>query len=166
MVKVGIVANEKNGYSNYIAGLLESHLENHYEVSVGFIKKVNPELFVHERFDILIIGDDFNNTIPSLETRVWLKLYARYSTGINQRVDKIFVYCIGLSDRNVKSDWIEFLSSHLNLKEISIQITHLEHVSLIDPSSTTQDRINKVLRGISEDLVQSLHKQIKNVYEK
>ena len=117
-MKLWIIYKEGIGFSKLIAGMLQDRLEDYIDVSVGTANKIDPAFLVEEKIDYLIIGDNINEAIPSLEIQNWLLKYNEIAKKSNLIIKAISSYYVTLTDIQVEPSWIEFLQNKVNAEKI------------------------------------------------
>ena len=136
-----------------IAEYLQDYLGNDFDVFVGNINKIDPNLLIEDNLDALIIGDLAGEIIPSLEIQNWLINFSKTIENYNFQIKNLSVYCIGLTDLNIEALWIEFLQNRLNINNIFPPLLHLN----LDKSNLSlEDSAIELIRNYSNDLKKDL----------
>jgi len=125
-VKLWIIYKEGIGFSMVIAEMLQDHLEDYIDVSVGNAKKIDPAFLVEERLDYLIIGDAISGTIPNLEIHNWLNKFWEISKKRNLIVKAISGFYVTLADISVQPLWVDFLQDNVKAEIIYPLILRLK----------------------------------------
>ncbi len=125
-MKLWIIYKNGISFSKIIAEMLQDHLEDYIDVDVGKVKKIDPAFLLEEKFDYLIIGDIWNEEIPSMETQKWLLKYWEISRKKKVSLKAISGFYIALTDNNVGPFWVEFLHDNVKAEIIYPPILRLK----------------------------------------
>lgn len=125
-MKLWIIYKEGIGFSRIIAEMLQDHLEDYIDVSVGNAKKIDPAFLVEERLDYLIIGDIVSEVIPSLEIQDWLIKYWEIAKKSNLFIKAISGFYVMLAKNTAEPSWVEFLQGNVNTLKIYPPILRLK----------------------------------------
>ena len=125
-----------------IADMIQDHLEDYLDISVGNAKKIDPAFLVEERLEYLIIGDVISDLTPSAEIKNWLFKYKEISKNKNLNIKGASGFYVAMNDVSVQPSWAEFLKDNvkteiihppilllkLNKTEFSLQNGSLESI--------------------------------------
>ena len=125
-MKLWILHRNEISYTKLIAEYLQDYLDNDFDVFVGNVDKIDPNFLIEDDLDFLIIGDITGEIIPSIEIQNWLVNFSKTMKNHNFQIKNLSVYCIGLTDLNIESLWIEFLQKKLNINNIFPPLLHLK----------------------------------------
>jgi hypothetical protein len=120
-----IIYKDGIGFTKFIAEILQDHLEDYIDVSVGTAGKIDPTFLVEEELDFLIIGDILSETRPSMEIQRWLLKYKEISKKKNLIVKGISGFCVEMKDTSVEPFWAEFFCDNVKTEMIYPPILHL-----------------------------------------
>jgi len=125
-MKLWIIYKNGIGFSKIIAEMLQDRLDDYIDVDVGNANKIDPAFLVEEELNYLIIGDDINKAIPSLEIQNWLLKFVEISKKSNLIIKAISSYYVTLADIIVELSWMEFLQENVNAEIVYPPILHLK----------------------------------------
>ena len=117
-MKLWIIYKNGIGFSKIIAEMLQDRLDDYIDVDVGNANKIDPAFLVEEELNYLIIGDDINKAIPSLEIQNWLLKFVEISKKSNLIIKAISSYYVTLADIQVEPSWMEFLQENVNAEKV------------------------------------------------
>ncbi len=117
-MKLWIIYKNGIGFSKIIAEMLQDRLDDYIDVDVGNANKIDPAFLVEEELNYLIIGDDINKAIPSLEIQNWLLKFVEISKKSNLIIKAISSYYVTLADIQVELSWMEFLQENVNAEKV------------------------------------------------
>jgi len=136
-----------------IAEYLQDYLDNDFDIFVGNVNKIDPNLLIEDNLDALIIGDIVGEIIPSIEIQNWLINFYKTIENYNFQIKNLSVYCIGLTDLNIESLWIEFIQKYLNINNIFPPLLHLK---LSKSNLKLEDNAIELIKKYSNDLKKDL----------
>jgi len=99
--------------------MIQDHLEDYIDVSVGNANKIYPTFLIEEKLDFLIIGDIISKTIHSLEIQNWLIKYWEFSKSKDLNIKAISGFYVAPTEINIEPFWVEFLHDNVRT-EINI----------------------------------------------
>ena len=117
-MKLWIIYKEGFSFSKMIADMIQDHLEDYLDISVGNAKKIDPAFLVEERLDYLIIGDVISDLIPSAEIQNWLFKYKEISNSKNLTIKVASGFYVAMNDVSVQTLWSEFFQDNVKAEII------------------------------------------------
>ena len=109
-----------------IAEMLQDHLEDYLDVSVGNAKKIDPSFLVEERVDYLIIGDVISGTSLNLEIQNWLLKFWEISKKRDLNLKLVSGFYVVLTDNSIHPLWVDFLQDNVKAENIYPPILRLK----------------------------------------
>ena len=145
--------------------MIQDHLEDYIDVSVGNANKIDPAFLVEENLDCLIIGDVLSKEIPSSEIQNWLLKYREISNSNNLIVKAVSGFYIAPSDIKIEPFWIESLQENTNAEMIYPPILSLKlNKGELALENEALDLIKEYSNDFIEFLINDKKKNKKEVY--
>ncbi|MFX1566886.1 MAG: hypothetical protein ACFFCV_00805 [Promethearchaeota archaeon] len=158
-MKLWIIYKERIGFSRFIAEILQDHLKDCIDVSVGNAKQIDPAFLVEGELEYLIIGDVISKTAPSLEIQNWLQKYREISKGDNLIVKAVSGFYVTLTDFGVEPFWSEFLQDNVKAKIVYPPVLRL---NLNKVELKIEDETLELIKNYSNHFIEFLINNKKN----
>ena len=133
--------------------MIQDHLEDYIDVSVGNANKIDPAFLVEENLDCLIIGDVLSKEIPSSEIQNWLLKYREISNSNNLIVKAVSGFYIAPSEIKIEPFWIESLQENTNAEMIYPPILSLK---LNKGELALENEVLDIIKEYSNDFIEFL----------
>jgi hypothetical protein len=137
-------------FSKVIAEMLQDHLENYIDVSVGKASKIEPSFIVEENLDYLIIGDIINGTIPSVEIQKWVLKFTEISQDNHLSLEALSGFLISLNGMNKDTLWIKFIQDNIVAERFYPPILHLK---LDKTNLATETYVHDLVKEYSSTII-------------
>ena len=142
-------------FSKVIAEMLQDHLEDYIDVSVGKVSKIEPSFLLEEELNYLIIGDITSEiiTMPSVEIRDWVAKFREISEVNHLDLEVLSGFLITVDEANEDSLWFDFIQDNITTKTIYPPILYL---NLNTTTLASEASVLRIVKEYSSKMIEKI----------